>query len=288
QLIVSDNGQQGAELERLVEQHYPKPFVLRRNAETVPVSEHFSLLVDAADGAYFVPLADDDELSPGFVTQLVRAMEESPDIGVALARLEVIDENGQISSRPDKPTPPARMSCLDFVRGWCEGTHDYVCFATFLARTEDIRRVGKYPVFPTGTSIDNGLLLKLALGRSVAYVVEETFRYRVYETSLGLALNYRELAADLNAFIDWLDSDETLQTFARKRPREWTAIRAHLVSMTWRTYRLRWKTMYWRRLSRTEWLRAAFALRFIPAYYRSVLGVLVKKLGRRAVRGLRR
>ncbi len=60
-----------------------------------------------------------------------------------------------------------------------------------------------------------------------------------------------------------------------------------LVEMTWRTYRQRWKTMYRKRLSRAEWIRGAFAMRYVPAYYLNVLGVLLWKIGRRATPGSR-
>src|SRR3712207_2251419 len=40
ELIVSDNGNNGAVLRTVIEAHYPRPFRLRQNAATVPVVEH--------------------------------------------------------------------------------------------------------------------------------------------------------------------------------------------------------------------------------------------------------
>jgi hypothetical protein len=147
-----------------------------------------------------------------------------------------------------------------------------------MARTADIARVGGYPAaLPKGTSIDNALLLKLCGDRKIALAFGATFRYRVYEASHGLALPYRELAADLKAFLRLLDEDPVLQSFGDADGRAWARMKADLVEMTWRTYRHRWKGMYRGRLSTSDWLRAAFTMPFIPRYYRSVLFPIARR-----------
>jgi GT2 family glycosyltransferase len=258
---------------------------MRRNEATVSITDHFNQLWDAAEGDYFVLLSDDDELSPNYVSRLVSVMSEEPSVGVALGKLEVIDERGAHVPRPgEEMSLPGLIPGNEFVRLWCRGGYRFVCFVTTMARTEEIRAVGGYPVFPKGTSVDNGMLLRLALGRQVAFVPDAVFRYRVYEASHGLALPYTELARDLKAFLQWLDSDATLGRYAAERPQEWTEVRAMLADMTWRTYRHRWKTMYRGRLSPVEWVRAAFQMPFIPAYYRSV----VRQMGRRGLSAVKR
>ena len=67
-----------------------------------------------------------------------------------------------------------------------------------------------------------------------------------------------------------------LRAYAAQEPKRWRASRHQLVEMTWRTYRYRWRTMYRSRLSTQEWVRAAFQMPFVPAYYRSVTGQLVR------------
>ena len=42
EVLVSDNGENGAELRELVAQHYPGSFTFRRNETTVPMSIHFN------------------------------------------------------------------------------------------------------------------------------------------------------------------------------------------------------------------------------------------------------
>lgn len=276
-LLVSDNGPNGPELRRLIERHYPHPYRFRQNPQSVEICRHYNQLVASANGEYFMLLCDDDEIAPGAISRLVQALKDAPEVAVALPRLEVIDEAGTTRPRRPQPLPPRRMTGLELVRIWCEPEYNFVCFVTNLARTADVRAVGAYPELPKGTATDDALLLKLCLGREVAFVPEAVFRYRVYEASHGLALDHRELATDLRAFLSLLDSDPVLTEFAARHPEDWKRARRWLVSLTWRTYRSRWRALYRRRLSRLEWVRAAFAMPFIPAYYRWVLSVLVRK-----------
>jgi hypothetical protein len=45
--------------------------------------------------------------------------------------------------------------------------------------------------------------------------------------------------------------------------------------MIWKTYLRRWKGMYRKTLPPIQWIRAAFVLPFIPAYYRAVISTLI-------------
>ena len=51
--------------------------------------------------------------------------------------------------------------------------------------------------------------------------------------------------------------------------------KGYLVDMAWKTYYYRWTGLYRDRLTATQWVRAAFALPFIPDYYRAVRTVLI-------------
>lgn len=292
ELLVSDNGQNGERLEKLVAAHYPHPYRLRRNEESVNIAEHFNQIVAEATGRYFILLADDDELSPNYVSSLLAILKAEPDVGLALSRLEVIDESDQVVADAVRgQPPPPRIDAESFVRIWCTGEYRFICFTTFAARTEEILAAGGYPNFPKGTSIDNALLLKLSLGRQIAFVPHTVFRYRVYEASYGLSMSWRDLAVDLTLFLEFLDNDPVLQEYRSRHPRVWRELRALLIRMTWRTYRSRWKRMYRRRLSPGEWVRAGFAMPLIPEYYGSVVTTVVRTAlaaTRRKLRGVAR
>lgn len=276
-LLVSDNGENGREVRELVEEHAPPGHRFRRNDETVGIVDHFNQLVEAARGEYFVLLQDDDEINPEFLSVLIEVLESEPDVGAALARVERMDEEGRAVPRDAGEEPPKRMTGRDFVRLWCRGGRDFVCFATNLARTAEIRAAGGYPPFPKGTGVDNALLLKLVLGRRIAWEPDAVFRYRVYEESHGLSLPPRELARDLAEFLDFLDKDPDLREYASRHPEAWSEVRVDLERMTWGTYRHRWRTMYRDRLSPAEWVRAAFEMPWIPDYYGAVLRHMARR-----------
>ena len=276
-ILISDNGVNGAAFDDLLEQHLNRPYRVRRNPESVTICQHFNQLVEAAEGEYFVLLSDDDEISPEFVSELAGLLDSDLDIGVALSKLEVMDEAG-VTRSDDRHSmlPPSVMSGDEFVRIWCTGEYSFVCFVTNMARTAEIRRVGAYPELTGGTSTDNALMVKLSFGRKVGFAPGATFRYRVYEASTGLALDPSQLASDLRTFLQFLDEDSALGEITAADPTQWARSRAQLVEMTWRTYRHRWKTMYRKRLGTTAWVRAAFEMPFVFAYYRSVAWTLLR------------
>lgn len=286
ELLVSDNGENGPELRELVERHYPRPFTFRRNDATEPVmSRHFNQLVESATGKYFVLLCDDDIIEPGFVSALVETLESDSDIGVAIPLVELMNEaGGPLAleeaaelpySRPDlKKLPPRVFSGTDFVRYWVSGEYRFKTFVTTMARTQDITVRGGYPSMPTGD--DDAVVLRLSLGRKAAFCEEAVFRNRCYEASGGLDITPWELAEDIGRWIKFLDTDPWLRTYAAEHPDDWPGVRRLMIQKAWRTYRYRWKTMYRKRLPFFEWLRAGFAMPFIPEYYRWLSGYLVK------------
>jgi len=81
------------------------------------------------------------------------------------------------------------------------------------------------------------------------------------------------LAEDYGYFLSFLDSDQVILAYARQKPELWTELKRSLVTMTWKTYWERWYTLYRPRLSSLQWIRAAFYMPFIPAYYAAVLSI---------------
>ena len=86
-----------------------------------------------------------------------------------------------------------------------------------------------------------------------------------------------ELAIACRLFLEFLDSEPVFRRYGEQSPAEWDAARRALIDMTWRTYRHRWRNMYRGRLSVGEWVRAAFAMPFIPEYYASVLRTMMRR-----------
>jgi GT2 family glycosyltransferase len=276
ELLISDNGGGSAQIRNIVETHYDRPFRFRQNPSPVQISAHFNQLIDHATGEYFMLLADDDEVSPNYVSELVGVLERYPEASVAMARQEIIDETGRVT-RQSKDNLPELLSGAEFIRAaWHTYEYGYECFATFLARTGDLKRCGGYPAFTRGTHNDDALLIKLCLNGYIGFSQKCTFRWRVYESSHGWSIPIQDLADASKEFLQFLDSDPRVTEFASQHSVEWKAIRSYLIRMTWQTYFWRWKTIYWTRLSRSEKVRWGLALPFIPAYYKNVASTLLE------------
>jgi glycosyltransferase involved in cell wall biosynthesis len=274
ELLVSDNGVNGDTVRRIVQEHYSRPFRFRQNPLTVEMVEHFNQLVDEALGEYFLLLCDDDEISANFISELVARLDANPNAAIAFSGQEVIDPSGRIL-QVSAPALPDVMSGTDFILAtWQRYQFGFKSVSAYLARTAAMRAVGAYPCFTKGTHEDDAMVVMLALGGDVVLSSRCVWRNRLYESSHGMAIDIKYLAAATREFIEFLDADATIARFAAARSREWKQLKRCLRRMAWQTYHSRWKTMYKKRMSRLSWARAAFALPFIPEYYESVLRAL--------------
>lgn len=273
ELLISDNGENPESIRRLIDQHYSKPYRLRRNPHTIAAPLHFNQLIDEASGDYFMMLCDDDEISANLVSELVPLLDDSPQTAVAFGREEMIDAESRVV-RQSSDQLPAVLDGLDFVRIWCRAELRFECWVTNLARVADLRRLGGYLNTPRATHSDNALLLRLALHGNVRFAPRATFRWRVDGLSHGWNISIQDLAADTRSFLRFLDTEPSILEYSRRHPARWAETRRELVKMTWETYWHRWRTIYRDRLSTSEWVKAAFALPPIPDYYRSALGTL--------------
>ena len=266
-LIVSDNGGIGEQAKPIIDAHYPRPYRLRKTPKTLSISGHFNDALTDAQGEYLLWLCDDDLISPNYVSELVGILQRRPEVAVAIARQEMIDEEGRVL-RQSAPDMPELMSGEEFIHAWTQ--YGFECYATVLMRTQDVREVGGFGPFPHGTAADDALLIRLCFRGPVAFSQRCTFKWRWHESSAGFAISPKQLATDHRAFLTFLDTHPVVLDFARKHPAEWTRMKRSIVAMTWITYLNRWKLLYRNRLTTVQWVRAAFEMPFIPRYYRSV------------------
>jgi glycosyltransferase involved in cell wall biosynthesis len=104
-LIVSDNGQNGPKVTEIIDRHYSRPYRFRQNGLTVNIPSHYHQILSETTGEYFVWLADDDLISPTFVSELVGILDNHPEVSAAIARQEVIDTTGRVLRRSSEEVP---------------------------------------------------------------------------------------------------------------------------------------------------------------------------------------
>jgi glycosyltransferase involved in cell wall biosynthesis len=278
-LMVSDNGGIAEKAKPIIDANYPRPYRLRQTPRPLPIWGHYNDALADARGEFFVWLGDDDLISPNYVSELAATLQRS-DIAVAFARQEVIDQQGRVL-RHSSPDVPALISGEEFVLSWSK--YGYECYATMMTRTKDVREAGGFGEFPHGTASDDSLLIRLCFKGSVAFSQQCTFQWRWHETSAGFAMSPQQLSTDLKAYLKFLDTHPVVLDFSRKHPAQWARMKDNIIYVAWETYFWRWKTLYRRRLSTVQWLRAAFGMPFIPDYYRSVRSELWKTLKRQNI-----
>jgi glycosyltransferase involved in cell wall biosynthesis len=277
-LLVSDNGMNGSRVEDIVRAHYPRPWRFRQNPATVESAEHFNQVIGAATGDYFVLLADDDEITPNFVSELAALLDRHPDANLALSAQEVIDREGACLERSRGPLPETLSGAGLIHAVWREHAFGFQSFVTHLARTEPLQRSGGYPHFTGATHDDDAVLLRLCLGRTVAFSERCTFRWRRYDESLGWSISIEELAASSREFLGFLDRDPAIRRYAEGNAAEWREVKDTLASMVHDTYMWRWRDFYRGRMPRLRWLIAPFLMSPSRDYYKRLLAMLFPRL----------
>lgn len=248
ELIVSDNGVNGGSIPEIVGKYYKRPYRFRQNLSTINSTLHWNQLVEAATGDYFIMLGDDDEISPNFVSDLVGAAQQYPEITVVIPRQEQMDEEGR-TLRTSSEMVPELLSGEEFIEAWCRGTYGWLTFSTILMKTSEIRRCGGYVVIPTGNADEDALLIKMALNHSIGVSPRSIIRKRQHPTSLGYCCTYPELTEGARAFIRFLDTDDILCDYAKHNVKRWRMLRGLIVEMLWKMCYGRWNDMYRSRLS---------------------------------------
>jgi hypothetical protein len=118
----------------------------------------------------------------------------------------------------------------------------------------------------------------------VVFSSQCTYRHRVHEGGFGWLASMDEFAAASREFIYFLDGDPIIREYATRQPKEWAELREILVTMTWETYLWRWKDLYKEKMSTWRWVRAGFAMPYIPAYYQRV-GKALKVAAKARIKG---
>lgn len=278
ELLVSDNGLNGPDLPKTVESLYSRPFKFRRNERSVEAPSHFNQMLQAASGEYFVWLADDDEISPNFASELVAQFQRHPKATIGLSRQEIVAESGELLGKSIDVLPDVMSGPEFIVAVWQKYAFGFQSLSTYLGKRREMIDSGGYPSFTRGTHSDDAMVLRLALRGDVVFSSKCLFRNLVQESSLGWAMTTRELAAAVREFMRFLDEDATTQQFSAAHPEEWERLRDCMRRMSWGMYLSRWKGMYRKRLSFLQWSIAAFRMPLIRDYYRQVGRALVSRV----------
>lgn len=119
EVLVADNCTPGHLVQDVVDTFKSKIEKLKfiKRQENIGAIKNFISLIDIANGQYFMWLADDDEISSNYVSELVSLLEQNPDASSATGHwvLMLDEEKGKLMPTSSFPQKSAFVRALRFV-----------------------------------------------------------------------------------------------------------------------------------------------------------------------------
>ena len=96
EIVVSDNASPNGETERVVRELAARDPRIRyhRQATNIGPLANFGAVLELATGEYFVWVADDDWCHPNFLSELLRPLQEDPEMALAMSDFTMLYEGG--------------------------------------------------------------------------------------------------------------------------------------------------------------------------------------------------
>lgn len=155
-----------------------------RHAAPLGVAANRDSCLAAARGEYVAWLDADDELLPGALARQLAVLDAHPDVMLAHAAHDVIDEDGR--ALPSWPRPfesdaiePSAIAFSHLIAA------NEMATSTVVARCSALRDAGPFATGIGASSSDWDMWLRLALRGAVAYSAQRAARYRQHPLSIS-------------------------------------------------------------------------------------------------------
>lgn len=196
QILISDNAPTAATAPLLAAAGISD---IRFEFVTRPVrlgfSSHMNACIVDARGTYMMILSDDDQITPGYVEEMVHMMHSRPELAVCLGRQVKITEHDH-GVLPDRVSDMRQsfFNGLEYLRDSLSGDLQtgVLTHISMFTRKADMLKVGGFNDYPDGSHVDNVVIFKLALRGDVG-LAKSLMYYRVYISSVGLSTPFSSL-----------------------------------------------------------------------------------------------
>ena len=165
-------------------------------------SAHMNACIEQSRGTYLMIVSDDDQITPGYVAEMVELMTADPEVKVCLGRQVQINENDRgLVSAPAARQPQQILAGIDFLKGTLARTLNtgVLTYISMFVRRSELLDVGGFKDYADGSHADNFIVFSLAMRGRVALCSNLMF-YRVYLASFGLRTPFDELLDATRAY----------------------------------------------------------------------------------------
>lgn len=145
-----------------------------KNLGSESIVLNWNRCLDYAKGEYFVLLCDDDMLQSNFISSLIVLAEKFPSCKLYHARKWNMNEVGD---KIESPIWPEYETGEEFLRQRLMKTRHHT-ISEFLIKTEVLRSLGGYVVFPSGFYSDNASIIQLSQVGGIASTKECLMTFR--------------------------------------------------------------------------------------------------------------
>lgn len=203
QILISDNAPTVKTASLLAAEGVTDPRIeIVVRSTRLGFSAHMNACLAQARGSHVMILSDDDQITSGYVSDMVMAMVRHPDVKVCFGRQIQINQSdvGLISISPNHQ-PTQFIEGVVFINSTLSGRFKsgILTYISMFARRDDIISAGGFKDYPDGSHADNFILFNLALSGGVA-IAASIMYYRVYVESTGLRTPFSSLFLATSAF----------------------------------------------------------------------------------------
>jgi Glycosyl transferase family 2 len=214
-LVVLDNASTDGTLEWLKKIQDAR-VAIYTSAVPLSIEENWGRIAKVPKNEFMTIIGHDDKLDPDYLSVMSKLISKFPDSSLYQAHFRFIDVKGEVirKCRDMKPlySPGEFISSILTDRLDTMGTG-------YMMRSADFDTVGGMPPYPNLLFADHALWLKLASKNSMAVAPEESFSFRLHQSTSKTSGTPRYISA-FKMFLEFLetvgDGNEALATVIKR------------------------------------------------------------------------